>query len=73
MLNNYKKNIIASIILALLIICLCILLVLNAKNLLEKQNQQKELQKLSLGQAGTTKEKAAESQIISNLADLALE
>ena len=33
MLNNYQKNIIASIILALLIICLCILLVLNAKNL----------------------------------------
>ena len=48
-------------------------ILLNAKNLLEKQNQQKELQKLSLGQAGTTKEKAAESQIISNLADLALE
>ena len=48
-------------------------ILLNAKNLLEKQNQQKEIQKLSLGQAGTTKEKAAESQIISNLADLALE
>ena len=48
-------------------------ILLNAKNLLEKQNKQKELQKLSLGQAGTTKEKAAESQIISNLADLALE
>jgi excinuclease ABC subunit C len=48
-------------------------ILLNAKNLLEKQNQQKELQKLSLGQAGATKEKAAESQIISNLADLALE
>lgn len=48
-------------------------ILLNAKNLLEKQNKQKEIQKLSLGQAGTTKEKAAESQIISNLADLALE
>lgn len=48
-------------------------ILLNAKNLLEKQKQQKEIQKLSLGQAGTTKEKAAESQIISNLADLALE
>ena len=48
-------------------------ILLNAKNLLEKQNQQKEIQKLSLEQAGTTKEKAAESQIISNLADLALE
>ncbi len=48
-------------------------ILLNAKNLLEKQTQQKEIQKLSLGQAGTTKEKAAESQIISNLADLALE
>ena len=48
-------------------------ILLNAKNLLEKQNQQKKIQKLSLEQAGTTKEKAAESQIISNLADLALE
>ncbi len=48
-------------------------ILLNAKNLLEKQNQQKEIQKLSLGHEGTTKEKAAESQIISNLADLALE
>jgi hypothetical protein len=37
MLKNYQKNIIASIILALLIICLCILLVLNAKNLFDQE------------------------------------
>lgn len=37
MLKNYQKNIIASIILAILIICLCILLVLNAKNLFDQE------------------------------------
>lgn len=37
------------------------------------RNQKKDLQRLSLGAAGTTKEKAAEATYISNLADLALQ
>lgn len=48
-------------------------ILLNTKNLLEMRNAKKQLQKNSLGIAGTTKEKAAHSQYISNLADLALE
>ena len=36
------------------------------------RNQKKDMQRLSLGAAGTTKEKAAEATYISNLADLAL-
>lgn len=37
------------------------------------RNQKKDMQRLSLGAAGTTKEKAAEATYISNLADLALQ
>lgn len=37
------------------------------------RNQKKDVQRLSLGAAGTTKEKAAEATYINNLADLALQ
>lgn len=43
-----------------------------AKQLLSRREQKKEIQKLSLGAAGTTKEKAAEANYISSLADEAL-
>lgn len=43
-----------------------------AKNLLEKRNEKKDLQRQSLGIAGTTKEKAAARQYIDDLASLAL-
>lgn len=48
-------------------------ILLSVKDLLEKRDEKKKLQKLSLGISGTTKEKAFEAQYISNLADLALE
>lgn len=47
-------------------------ILLNAKNLLEQQNQIKEMQNQALGLAGTTKEKAANAQYIEDLADQAL-
>ena len=43
-----------------------------AKQLLSRREQKKEIQKMSLGAAGTTKEKAAEANYISSLADEAL-
>ncbi|MBP5438878.1 MAG: excinuclease ABC subunit UvrC [Treponema sp.] len=43
-------------------------LLLAAKNELEKQNQRKEKQALSLGEAGTTWQKAAHAQMLSDLA-----
>lgn len=48
-------------------------ILLAAKQLLDRQQEKKDLQKLSLGTAGTTKEKSAQAGYISNLADLALE
>lgn len=47
--------------------------IIQAKELHKIRTQKKELQKMSLGAAGTTKEKAARATYISNLADLALE
>ena len=47
-------------------------ILLTAKNLLEERNEKKAIQKRSLGLSGTTKEKAAEAQYLSDLADLAL-
>lgn len=44
----------------------------TAKELLKKRNDKKDLQKLSLGIAGKTKEKAAEAQYINDLAAQAL-
>ena len=43
-----------------------------AKELLSRQQEKKQMQKKSLGAAGTTKEKAAEAAYISSLADQAL-
>ena len=43
-----------------------------AKELMARRQKKKEMQKKSLGAAGTTKEKAAEANYISSLADLAL-
>lgn len=48
-------------------------ILLSARELLEKQNAVKEKQKLSLGQSGTTKEKAEHAQKIYSLAQMALE
>lgn len=48
-------------------------ILLSARELLEKQNDAKEKQKLSLGQSGTTKEKAEHAQKIYSLAQMALE
>ena len=47
-------------------------ILLQAKNLLEKREQKKSIQKLSLGISGTTKEKAAQASYLDNLASLAL-
>lgn len=47
-------------------------ILLKAKILLEKQNERKDIQKRSLGVAGTTKEKAAEATYIDDLASQAL-
>lgn len=47
-------------------------ILLQAKKLLEQQNEKKKLQKKSLGIAGTTKEKAAEAEYIADLASQAL-
>ncbi len=47
-------------------------ILMHAKMLLKKQQENKELQRQSLGAAGTTKEKAAEATYISSLADEAL-
>ncbi|EID84325.1 excinuclease ABC, C subunit [Treponema sp. JC4] len=47
-------------------------ILLSAKNLLSQRKEKQELQRLSLGQSGTTKEKAAEAQYLSDLADQAL-
>lgn len=47
-------------------------ILLTAKQLLEQQNEKKEIQKHSLGAAGTTKETAAEAQYIDDLASAAL-
>ena len=47
-------------------------ILLKARDLNEIRNEKKSLQKLSLGAAGTTKEKAAEAQYISDLASQAL-
>ena len=48
-------------------------ILLHAKNLLDHQNKIKNMQELSLQQAGTTKENAAQAQYISDLASLALD
>lgn len=48
-------------------------ILLSARELLAKQNDAKEKQKLSLGQSGTTKEKAEHAQKIYSLAQMALE
>ncbi|MDY4901790.1 MAG: excinuclease ABC subunit UvrC [Treponema sp.] len=48
-------------------------ILLSARELLAKQNAVKEKQKLSLGQSGTTKEKAEHAQKIYSLAQMALE
>jgi len=47
-------------------------ILLQAQQLLEIRNEKKDLQKLSLGVAGTTKEKAAEATYIDDLASQAL-
>ena len=47
-------------------------ILLKARDLNAQRNDKKALQKLSLGVAGTTKEKAAEAQYISDLASQAL-
>ena len=47
-------------------------ILLSAKNLLSQRKEKQELQRLSLGQSGTTKEKAAEAQYLSDLASQAL-
>ena len=47
-------------------------ILLQAKQLLEVRNEKKDLQKLSLGVAGTTKEKAAEATYLDDLASMAL-
>lgn len=47
-------------------------ILLKAKFLFEKQNEKKDMQKRSLGVAGTTKEKAAEATYIDDLASQAL-
>lgn len=47
-------------------------ILLKAKFLFEKQNEKKDIQKRSLGVAGTTKEKAAEATYIDDLASQAL-
>ena len=48
-------------------------ILLSAKNLLSQRNEKKDLQRLSLGQSGTTKEKAAEAQYLDDLASQALQ
>ena len=48
-------------------------ILMNAKQLLERRNEKKDLQRKSLGVSGTTKEKAAEAQYISDLAAAALQ
>jgi len=48
-------------------------ILLAAKNLLEQRNEKKSLQRLSLGESGTTKEKAAHYQYLSDLASQALQ
>lgn len=47
-------------------------ILLAAKELLKQREEKKDMQKRSLGAAGTTKEKAAEAEYISDLASLAL-
>lgn len=47
-------------------------ILLYAKELNKQRNEKKDVQRLSLGASGTTKEKAAESQYIDDLASLAL-
>ena len=47
-------------------------ILMKARDLNAQRNEKKDLQKLSLGAAGTTKEKAAEAQYISDLAAQAL-
>ena len=47
-------------------------ILLTAKNLLDRRNEKKALQTLSLGESGTTKEKAAQAQYLSDLAAQAL-
>ncbi len=47
-------------------------ILLAARSLLERRNEKKDLQRLSLGASGTTKEKAAEAQYLSDLAGAAL-
>lgn len=47
-------------------------ILLHAQQLLEVRNDKKDLQRLSLGVAGTTKEKAAEAGYIADLASMAL-
>ena len=48
-------------------------ILLAAKNLLVQRNEKKSLQRLSLGESGTTKEKAAHYQYLSDLASQALQ
>lgn len=47
-------------------------ILLQARTLLEKRNEKKDFQKLSLGVSGTTKEKAAAAQYLDDLASQAL-
>ena len=47
-------------------------ILLSARELLKRRNEKKEIQRKSLGVSGTTKEKAAEAQYISDLASAAL-
>ena len=47
-------------------------ILLAARNLLERRKEKQDLQRLSLGASGTTKEKAAEAQYLSDLAGAAL-
>ena len=48
-------------------------ILLSAKNLLTLRQEKQELQRLSLGESGTTKEKAAQAQYLSDLAAQALQ
>ena len=47
-------------------------ILLKARDLNAQRNDKKDLQRLSLGQAGTTKEKAAQAGYIADLASAAL-
>ena len=48
-------------------------ILLSARELLERRNEKKDFQRKSLGESGTTKEKAAQAQYISDLAAAALQ